>query len=60
MTGGAASCTTDQTLLGQGIRRDARRNELLWVGIMMLRTLRRLMTPGSAVRTAVGRTLAGR
>jgi len=52
MTGGAVARTTDQTLLGEGIRWEARRNELLWVDILAGHVFRgRVADDGSLIRT---------
>ena len=40
MTGGAVPCTTEQTILGEGARWDARRDELLRVDIVAGRVYR--------------------
>jgi sugar lactone lactonase YvrE len=40
MTSDAVACTTDQHLLGEGMRWDARRDELLWVDILAGHVLR--------------------
>ena len=34
--GAAVACTTEQTLLGEGVRWDARRDELLRVDILLV------------------------
>ena len=60
MTSVAVACTTDQHLLGEGMRWDARREELLWVDILAGHVLRgRVAADGglSLVRTY---ELAGR
>jgi sugar lactone lactonase YvrE len=50
MTSGAVACTTDQDVLGEGVRWDARRDELLRVDIMRGRVYRdRVAGDGSLV-----------
>ncbi len=49
MTGEAVACTTEQTLLGEGARWDARRGELLRVDILAGHVYRDLVsTPAAA------------
>jgi sugar lactone lactonase YvrE len=53
-TGAAASCTTEQTVLGEGVRWDARRGELLRVDILRGRVYRdRVSDDGSLVPVRV-------
>jgi sugar lactone lactonase YvrE len=49
-TGAAVSCTTEQTVLGEGVRWDARRGELLRVDILRGRVYRdRVSDDGSLI-----------
>ena len=47
--GGAVACTTEQTLLGEGVRWDARRGELLRVDILAGRVYRDRVDGGGAL-----------
>ena len=54
MTGDAIACTSEQNLLGEGARWDARRDELLRVDILAGRVYRdRIADDGSLIRESV-------